>query len=241
MEAAPSHVSARGGRTPGGPGGWTMREGVGEDEADAGRRRDLTEARVHDTDGSVDETRRDLQGRDDVTGDRMPSLAPPAVLHRLRHPRSHAGRPPHEDPLPGGAPSFAGSRSPPPGLPTVVPRTTSFPRARAVARRYAYGRSVAGRPHHTFLLHCPKIRPSAGEHLHGVHSRRPRRDLLRERPATAAPRSALGVSHPLDGFLLRGPACVLQHAPSPGVRPVLPPRGDASRRPLHPSKLSLRP
>lgn len=59
--------------------------------------------------------------------------------------------------------------------------------------------------------------------------------------ATAAPCSAHMVLHHLDGFLLPDPARMLHHAADPRVRRVPPPSRGAPRRPLCPSKPSLRP
>jgi len=70
---------------------------------------------------------------------------------------------------------------------------------------------------------CPKIAPPP-YFRHEVHSQKhspPRRRLSpSERSSQLRPRSVLTLSQRPDGFLLRGGACVLQHATSHGVRRV---------------------
>jgi hypothetical protein len=104
---------------------------------------------------------------------------------------------------------------------SLVYRTTRPLRDDRRCRRRRFFTTVAGRDHHILHVVCSKIAlPSYTSS--GVHSRRPRRVLLRYRRATAGPRSVLVGFHHLDGFLLQKGACVLQHAADPRVRPVWP-------------------
>lgn len=177
-----------------------------------------------------------IRPRSPVRGSRVWLLV--AALHRL--PARAQTRPllPPEGPRTGGEPSFAG-RLPHPSWP-CDDRSKSdppTPRKQLPAARTP-DRHRPEPPHH--IDFPSKERPSVEGHLPGVHSRSPRRGDLRERPATAAPRSVLVVSRHLDGLLLQASARVLHRAPDRRVRRGRTSSRSCSRRIVCPSKPSLR-
>jgi hypothetical protein len=144
---------------------------------------------------------------------------------------------PLEGPRTGGDRSFAGTL-PDPSWPCEPARTRSARSTPAVAR-WRVLPTVTGRDHHltsSSVQRSPFRRGSpAWSPLPATTSWR-----LRERPATAAPRSVPVVSHHLDGFLLQTAARVLHRAPDRRVRRVRPPREGPAHRLVRPSEPSLR-
>jgi hypothetical protein len=146
---------------------------------------------------------------------------------------------PLEGPRAGGEPFFAERLSHPSWPCTAARRTARSPRASAVSRLGTSARPLPVETPLTIDRHVqrsPFRRGSpAWSPLLATTSWR-----LRERPATAAPRSVLVVSHHLDGFLLQTSARVLHRAPDRRVRRVEPPCEGLPTATVHPSELPLR-
>lgn len=168
-----------------------------------------------------------LQRGSDITGSTPFTDCPRCRVWLLLRPsvdldlRSHGGACPSRTLGRRARRSESNDSHTPPGLASLVYRATRPLRDVHRCRRRRSFTTLAGRDHHFFLIVFSKIAlPSLT--FSGVHSRRPRRVLLRYRRATAGPRSVLVGFHHLDGFLLQRGACVLQHAADLRVRPVWP-------------------
>lgn len=150
---------------------------------------------------------------------RLPSLAPRAALRGLGPPFARR-RLSFEDPRAAGG-SKRNDSTP---TPLLALRRSSTERPDLSATIAVADAAASSRPSPAVTTTSSKLSaqrsPFRRETFSGVHSRRPRRGLLRYRRATASPRSVLVGFHHLDGFLLQRGACVLQHAADHRVRPV---------------------
>lgn len=171
---------------------------------------------------------------------RLPSLAPRTALRGLGPPFARR-RLSFEDPRAAGE-SKRNDSTP---TPLLALRRSSTERPDLSATIAVTGAAASSRPSPavttTSSMLSAQRSPFRRVTFSGVHSRRPRRGLLRYRHATAGPRSVLVGFHHLDGFLLQRGACVLQHAADPRVRPVFHLSRGVLLAPLYPSELSLRP